>query len=178
MLCEYIYHLVNGDYPLYLNIVICIVASLSCFFVSVLAKNYSQVDKIWSIMPIVYTWVFTWYTPFNPRCILLSVLITIWGIRLSYNFHRKGGYDGVLRGRPWQGEEDYRWSILEKRINNRFLWVVFNFSFISFIQNIIIFVIVLPVSVCQHFNTPLGWMDMAVAGLEVLVIALETIADQ
>ena len=29
-------------------------AALVCFVVSTLSKNYSQVDKLWSILPIVY----------------------------------------------------------------------------------------------------------------------------
>ena len=31
--------------------------AVTCFIVSELTQNYSQVDKLWSIMPLVYVWV-------------------------------------------------------------------------------------------------------------------------
>ena len=29
-----------------------------CFLVGEISKNYSQVDKIWSVAPIIYVWFF------------------------------------------------------------------------------------------------------------------------
>ena len=33
-------------------------SAIYCFVVSELAKNYSQVDKFWSLIPIAYVWYF------------------------------------------------------------------------------------------------------------------------
>merc|ERR1719409_2694238 len=88
---------------------LCIGFSTLCLLVSEISRNYSQVDKLWSVTPWVYTWVIAYKSEWQPRCTLMAILATIWGIRLCYNFHRRGGYDGLYRGRPWEGEEDYRW---------------------------------------------------------------------
>jgi len=37
-------------------IYICGGIALTCFIISEVSGNYSQVDKIWSITPIIYAW--------------------------------------------------------------------------------------------------------------------------
>ena len=54
---------------------VCLLVSLSCFVVSTVSGNYSQVDKIWSITPFVYTWMAVG----NTRTLLMTILATIWG---------------------------------------------------------------------------------------------------
>ena len=41
------------------NIWIALMAAVAllCFIVSEITRNYSQVDKLWSLMPIVYGWI-------------------------------------------------------------------------------------------------------------------------
>ena len=73
-------------------LVVYLAAALLCFVVSSLSKNYSQVDKLWSLMPIPYTWMVAFATGFESRLVLMAVLVTVWGLRLSYNFSRRGGY--------------------------------------------------------------------------------------
>jgi steroid 5-alpha reductase family enzyme len=34
----------------------------------------------------------------------MAALAAVWGLRLTYNFYRRGGYAWP----PWTGEEDYR----------------------------------------------------------------------
>ena len=66
-------------------------ASLVAFIVSEIFQNYSQVDKLWSTIPIYYVWYFTAESGYDLRMILMSIVATIWGLRLSYNFGRRGG---------------------------------------------------------------------------------------
>ena len=66
----------------------------------------------------------------------MALLSTLWGLRLTYNFWRKGGYSS--------GGEDYRWPVLRKKLNNRCLFTLFNLAFISFYQNILLLLIALP----------------------------------
>ncbi len=40
------------------------------------------------------------------RLLLMAALTTAWGLRLTYNFYRRGGYAWP----PWTGEEDYRYA--------------------------------------------------------------------
>ncbi len=113
-------------------VIIYLVAALLCFVVSTLSNNYSQVDKLWSTIPMVYVWVVAWQTGFEPRIVLMAVLVSVWGIRLTYNFSRRGGYSI----RFWTGDEDYRWAVLRAKpeFAARWKWIVFNFFFISLYQ--------------------------------------------
>jgi steroid 5-alpha reductase family enzyme len=104
-------------------------------------------------------------------------LVTIWGIRLTYNFARRGAYTW----RFWEGEEDYRWEILRKKpgLNKPFVWMLFNLGFICFYQNSLIFLITLPVIAVYIENvTPLGMVDYFLSLLFVGVVIIEYIADQ
>ena len=58
-------------------------ASLISFILSEIFKNYSQVDKLWSTIPIFYVWYFTLSSGFDTRMILMSIMVSIWGLRLS-----------------------------------------------------------------------------------------------
>jgi steroid 5-alpha reductase family enzyme len=155
--------------------VIYIVAALLCFVVSTLSNNYSQVDKLWSTIPIVYAWVAAWESGFESRIVLMAVLVSIWGIRLTYNFSRRGGYSI----RFWTGEEDYRWAVLRAKpeLAARWRWVIFNLLFISLYQMGLILLMTLPV-VRSMGGGPLALVDWILAGLMIGFVIVETIADQ
>ena len=71
------------------------------FIVGEITHNNSQMDKLWSIMPIAYAWVVASKGGMNIRLVIMAILITIWGIRLTYNFGKKGTYsikNGVKNG--------------------------------------------------------------------------------
>lgn len=152
-----------------------IVVVMVCFIVSEITRNYSQVDKLWSLVPIAYGWLAAAAYP-TPRLFLMASLVTIWGLRLTYNFYRKGGYNII----PWKGEEDYRWSILRQSpaLNGRLRFGLFNLFFISFYQNLLILLFSTPLLMAALFNeAPLGVTDLIAASLILLFIITETIAD-
>ncbi len=156
---------------------LCGVAIAYCFIVGELTQNNSQVDKYWSILPIIYCWVMAYYGDFSPRMILMASLVSAWGIRLTYNFARKGAY----RLKFWEGEEDYRWEILRKKpeFQPRWKWTLFNLFFISAYQNILILLFTLPMLVAFQFDgVPLGWQDLVVSCVLLGFLLLETIADE
>ena len=149
-----------------------------CFIVGELTKNNSQVDKLWSIVPIYYVWHMTVLGDFHPRMVFMSILVTIWGIRLTYNFARRGAYQWKF----WEGEEDYRWEILRKRpgFNNRFVWMAFNLFFICAYQNVLIFLFTLPILTALYTDAPMAItaIDWVLGALIVLAVVVEYIADQ
>ena len=51
-----------------------------CFIVSELALNYSQVDKLWSTIPIAYVWYFAYASGMNERLVLMAILVTFGGV--------------------------------------------------------------------------------------------------
>lgn len=152
------------------------------FIVGELTNNNSQVDKLWSVVPIIYVWNMFYQAyqhthVINERMLLMSILVTLWGIRLTYNFARRGAYQWKF----WAGEEDYRWEILRKRpgFNNRFVWMIFDLFFICSYQNVLIFLFTLPILATLATNaTPLGLADYLLAALYLGFIIIEYIADQ
>jgi steroid 5-alpha reductase family enzyme len=151
-----------------------IVAGL-CFLVSLLSGNYSQVDKLWSLIPIVYVWMVAVQSGYEERVVLMAVLVSIWGLRLTYNFSRRGGYSIKF----WTGEEDYRWAVLRAKpeFAAKWKWTLFNLFFISFYQMGLILMFTLP-ALKSMDGSPLRWIDYAIAALFLGFVILETIADQ
>ena len=158
-----------------LIIITSIVAAYS-FIAGELTNNNSQVDKLWSIIPIVYVWVVAGYGNYSPRLLIMAVLVSIWGLRLTINFAMKGAY----QWRFWTGEEDYRWKVLRQKpeFNARWKWMLFNLFFISGYQNVLILLFTLPtIVVLQNLSAPIGIFDYTAAGLMLFFIAYETLAD-
>ncbi|TNE58128.1 MAG: DUF1295 domain-containing protein [Bacteroidetes bacterium] len=151
--------------------------ALLCFFVSELTRNYSQVDKLWSLLPIGYSWYVTANAGFDDRTLLMAGLATVWGARLTYNFWRRGGYHWI----PWKGDEDYRWGVLRENplLQKRLPWAAFNLFFISLYQNTLILLFTLPIIVAwQGQATPLNGLDLLATLLLLGAVIIETIADQ
>lgn len=153
-----------------------VATAILCFAVSELARNYSQVDKLWSIIPVVFAWTIAGLNNFEPRLLLMALLATVWGIRLTYNFARRGGYSWKF----WEGDEDYRWEVLRKNplLSTRIKWTLFNLGFISFYQLGLLLMITLPMIPAIGSSEPLGPLDFGIAVLFLGLVAFETIADQ
>lgn len=151
------------------------IAAFLCFAVSTFTDNYSQVDKLWSVIPIPYVWIVAHFSGYAPRMVLMAVLVTIWGARLTYNFGRRGGY--ALKF--WIGAEDYRWSILRAKpgFEQKWKWVLFNLLFISAYQMGLILLITLPIVKSMGSEVPLGWADYLLASLLIGFVVIEYIAD-
>ncbi len=156
-------------------LIIYLIAALLCFIVSTISKNYSQVDKLWSTIPLAYVWVVAWESGFEPRILLMAVLVSIWGIRLSYNFSRRGGFSW----RFWEGEEDYRWAVLRAKpeFAAKWKWVVFNLFFISLYQMGLILLMTLP-AVRSMGGGSLTIVEWVLAIVLIGFIILEALADQ
>jgi len=156
-------------------VIIYLAAAAYSFIVSLASNNHSQVDKLWSLLPLVYTWIICAQSGFEPRLILIAVLVSFWGIRLSYNFSRRGGYSLKF----WSGEEDYRWPVLRSRpeFAAKWRWTLFNLLFISLYQLGLVLLITLP-ALKSIGGRALSWTDYLLAGLVLFFLVMETIADQ
>lgn len=161
------------------------------YVASLASGNYSQVDKLWSVTPVIYAWMLVVVVDDNndSRTLLMAVLVTLWGCRLTYNFHRRGGY----RWPPWTGDQDYRWAYLQKgfyiaALQNRIVWHVFNFVFISVYQNILLCLLAMPSAVAYlvavNYNgcfpdatTACNVLDYVATILLLAFLYLETKAD-
>ena len=155
---------------------ICGGSALFCFVVGELTHNNSQMDKLWSLLPIAYTWVIAIKGGMDTRLVVMAVLATLWGARLTFNFARKGAY----KLKFWEGEEDYRWPVLraKKEFQPHWKWMAFNLFFISIYQNALVLMITFPALVLMSVDVPFGWVDALAAVLMFGFILYETIADE
>lgn len=152
------------------------IAASITFIVSSLTKNYSQVDKLWSIIPVPYVWISAYYSNFEPRLVLMGILVTLWAIRLTYNFNRRGGYSWKF----WEGDEDYRWAILQAKpeFQAKWKWASFNLFFISAYQMALIMLFTLPSLKAMNSEVQLCLWDLVLAIGIIALIIMEFIADK
>jgi len=136
-----------------------------------LTGEYSWVDRVWSILPVLYVAWFAGVAGFaDPRLLVMAILCALWGGRLTYNFARKGGY------RP--GGEDYRWAELRKRMSPA-AFRLFNLLFIAGFQNLLLLLIAAPAAYAlAGQGTPWGIVDTSATALFLLFLLGETVADE
>ena len=122
--------------PLAAAVVACAALAALCWVLSLLTREHSWVDRVWSLAPVGYVAWFAAQTGFtDPRLVLMMILAAAWGARLTYNFARKGGYAS--------GGEDYRWAVLRGMMPAT-LFQAFNLVFIAAYQNALLLLISLP----------------------------------
>ncbi|KAG0043121.1 hypothetical protein BGZ83_011809 [Gryganskiella cystojenkinii] len=183
---SFLYHLVvfhaHSD-PLLFAIRASIAFSGICWFLSMATGTHSWVDRLWSLLPMLYVFHYSvrdriYWPPeedfiYQPRLYLATGLIFLWGLRLTYNFYRKGGY-GI-------DSEDYRWPYLGTKIP-WFLWLPFNIIFICLYQNFLLVALTVPVYACWRTLfaavQPLNWIDAIATVIFLAGFILETKADQ
>jgi steroid 5-alpha reductase family enzyme len=156
--------------PLLLTVLIAVAACAFTWIASLATGDTSWVDRLWSIVPVIYVWVFAARAHLeNARLDVVAALVTVWGVRLTYNFARKGGYRGV---------EDYRWAVLRSSMSP-WQFQLFNLFFIVLYQNALLVLITLPAwTAFQHRSTSFGAIDLLLTLLFLLFTVGETIADQ
>jgi steroid 5-alpha reductase family enzyme len=172
------YGLAAGLSPLFISTLLAKTNMMLCLVASWLSSEYSWVDRLWSVVPVLYAAHFAAADGWQPRSTLTVALTTLWGVRLSYNFARKGGFQF--------GEQDYRWPALQKLLKQRVgpesftqLWQLFNLLFIAGYQNFLLLLITLPACVVgAHPSVPLHSLDALATILFLSFFALETVADE
>lgn len=138
------------------------------WLLSLRLKDASIVDLFWGCAFVLVAWLGYGYgAGAAPRALLLTVLVTIWGLRLSLYLARRN----LGRG------EDFRYQAMRRQYGARFpllsLFIVFWF------QGIIAWVVSLPLQAVHASPAPLGltpW-DYAGAALWAAGLFFEAIGD-
>ncbi|PPQ73609.1 hypothetical protein CVT25_005591 [Psilocybe cyanescens] len=171
----------------------CLLSTGLTWIASLITSNVSQVDRLWTFLPTIYTayyallpllpnsqpFLFAPYAPktlgwssikdFSPRALLMLTLITIWMCRLSYNTHRRGLFN--LK------DEDYRWAVLRKQLPP-WLFQITNLTFISGIQNVLLLLLGLPAYIASSQpHTALTITDYQLAFVALAILTFEFTAD-
>ncbi len=155
---------------LLINVYVCAALCFVVWLASVLTGDHSMVDRIWSIIPIVYAWIFAAGANFaDLRLDVMAGLVSLWGARLTFNFARKGGYV--------KGGEDYRWPVLRASMKG-WQFAIFNIFFIVIFQNAILLAITTPAYVVLENPGAFSLADASLTFAFLFFLALETVADQ
>ncbi|KAK7563684.1 hypothetical protein JOL62DRAFT_562212 [Phyllosticta paracitricarpa] len=145
--------------------------------VSEINRNYSQVDRMWSLLPTIHVANYTLWAHLSgvPTQLIDNVFAfsCLWSIRLTFNYWRRGGYS--------IGSEDYRWEVIKKYVHP-VIFFLFNVTFISTIQSVLLFLVTTPAYVLL-LSSSLTGQGMALPDLifsRVLIglVVLEWFADQ
>ncbi|MET0736203.1 MAG: DUF1295 domain-containing protein [Microbacterium sp.] len=158
--------------PLLLVLLVFAATCAFCWIASLITKDTSWVDRIWSIVPAIYVWIFAVAGIVDgadaTRLVVMAILVTAWAARLTFNFARKGGYTGM---------EDYRWAILRGRMKP-WQFQVFNLLFIVLYQNALLVLITLPAYIAWEHPAPFGVWDAIFAVVFAAFLVGEFVSDQ
>ncbi|KAL9932591.1 hypothetical protein V8E36_008708 [Tilletia maclaganii] len=131
--------------PIQASAGVCLAFSTYCYVMQEITGNASQVDGLWTFLPVIHATVFAFFggrLP-EPRVLLLWTLYVAWSTRLTYNAIRRGMFK--------KGEEDYRWPLLRQSMN-RLSWELFTITFIAPAQNVLLAITALPVYVLSQLS--------------------------
>ncbi len=153
---------------LLLNAGVVLALTTGLWALSVAVRDTSIVDVFWGSGFVVIAWVtYAVADGSQDRGLLLSVLTTIWGLRLTLYLARRNLGKG----------EDFRYAAMRKRHGAR--WPLRSLVVVFWVQGLLMWVVSLPVQVGQLDPTPagLGALDWAGAALWALGLAFEAIGD-
>ncbi|KAJ5608860.1 hypothetical protein N7528_009427 [Penicillium herquei] len=165
--------------PLTSALALCTVLAGLFFLAAEINRNFSQVDRFWSLLPTIYNVHFAaWARLSGIRTQTLdtiAVISILWSVRLTYNYWRRGGYS--------IGSEDYRWKIVRAQINNTFLFTLFDFGFIACIQSLLLLLLASPsyiFVILANSQGPetFGLPDLAFSRAIFFFLIIEFFADQ
>ena len=130
---------------LYLTLFFIIGAMMTALWLLSLAlKNSSIVDIFWGSGFVIVAWIVLSLTPegFLPRKLLLSILVTIWGLRLSLH---------ILR-RNWGKPEDFRYQTWRQESGTSWWW--WSLFKVFFLQGFLMWLISAPLVAAQVSPSP------------------------
>ena len=159
-------------HPIYATLLADVVGTFVIFLFGLIFRNSSLYDPYWSLVPIIIA-LYWLLTPLMAgvnmtRGIIATLLVALWGLRLTYNCFRR-----------WTdlNHEDFRYQDFRAK-TGKLYWLVDLFG-IEMMPTLMVFAGCLPLfPVASLSNTPLGLLDLAAIGVTLGAIIIEMIADQ
>jgi len=139
------------------------------WLVSLALKNSSIVDIFWGTGFVVVVWAAFLLTPggFETRKWLISILVTIWGLRLSLH----------ILWRNWGKPEDFRYQVWRKEAGAAWWWRSFFKVFL--LQGFLLWIISTPLLAAQISAQPdrLIWLDILAVPVWLVGFTFEAAGD-
>ncbi len=148
------------------GLAVMLAAAALTWIVSVLQRNVTIVDSLWSLLFVFGAWTYAHVVGLpGPRVTLLLALVTAWGLRLAL----------YLSWRNLGHEEDRRYQAIRRRNEPNFafksLYLVFA------LQAVLAWIISLPLVGAVAVPGPLGILDFVGAALCVVGLVFEAGGD-
>lgn len=148
------------------GLAVMLAAAALTWIVSVLQRNVTIVDSLWSLLFVFGAWTYAHVVGLpGPRVTLLLALVTAWGLRLAL----------YLSWRNLGHEEDRRYQAIRRRNEPNFafksLYLVFA------LQAVLAWIISLPLVGAVAVPEPLGLLDFVGAALCVVGLVFEAGGD-
>jgi steroid 5-alpha reductase family enzyme len=127
-----------------ISLTIIVVLTTLLWFVSLRLKNSSIVDIFWGAGFVIAGWLYFALTPdgFPWRKLLVSALVTLWGLRLSIHI--------LLRN--WGKPEDFRYQKWRKEAGSKWWWQSYFKVFL--LQGLLLWIISIPLLAAQYPGLP------------------------
>jgi steroid 5-alpha reductase family enzyme len=148
-------------WTIYLYAGLAILAAMFVLWLASLAlKNSSIVDIFWGLGFVLVNWVYFALTPkgAEERKWLISVLVSIWGLRLSF----------YILWRNWGRPEDFRYQSWRKDAGAEWWWRSFFKVFL--LQGLLLWVISIPLLAAQVASQPASLQVLDYLGLAIWMI--------
>lgn len=125
------------------------------WLLSLYLRNSSIVDIFWGTGFVILNWVYFALSPdgFLPRKLLIGILVTIWGLRLSIH----------ILARNWGKPEDFRYQ--KWRLENGPRWWWWSFLQVFLLQGILLWIISAPLLAAQSGAIPDHWTVIDALGV-------------
>jgi len=151
---------------------LCLVLSLGLmlglWIISLLRRDASVVDPFWGVGFIVLAWTsLVWNRPSDSRILLMCVLITVWGLRLSL----------YLLWRNHGAGEDSRYAAMRAHHGANFWWVSLFTVFL--LQGVLLWFISMPIQATAAITSREEWTGLDLAGIVLWTVGFlfESIGD-
>lgn len=103
------------------------------WMISVKKKDASLVDRVWGLNFILIVTVYLFLSPERtPQMVLIWILASIWGLRLSWHIHTRNRLHG----------EDYRYKTMRENHGEKFWW--YSFFSVFLLQGFLSWIISAP----------------------------------
>ena len=135
---------------------------------SVVRRDASIVDPFWGTGFVVVAWLCWWLHPeADARSMVMAILTTVWGLRLSI----------YLTIRNWSHGEDRRYKAMRDHHGPRFAWVSLFTVFL--LQGIILWFVSFPIQAvfAASHRPPISWLDCVAIGVWGIGLIFESVGD-
>ena len=150
------------------NLAVVAAMMVTGWFVSLVYKNVTIVDSLWGLGFVLVAWLtFFMSDGYGDRKILIALLVTLWGLRLSI----------YLSWRNWGKGEDPRYGTWREKSGDQF-WIISLFK-VFILQALFLWVISVAVQIGQQAPTPdrLTWLDGLGAIVWLIGFTFESLGD-